>query len=663
MEKEYIVTVKRGVDWREVHADIINDTSTDDAVDSNIIPDRACECCKERPLNKRNTHYHLTDAEANQLRNDPRIMAVEDPSLKPEPEPIAFQDGEFNKTSTQTGQHDNWGFIRHTAESQIYGSSTADQGITYDYVLDGTGVDMVIVDTGIQDGHPEWQDADGVSRLQKINWFTESGVSGTQPANFYTDTNGHGTHCIGTMAGKTFGWAKNARIYNITLYSNTGNTISWADTIDCLIGWHNNKPIDPATGVKRPTVVNMSFQYSWYINTSTTPPTCQIGSTSYGEITGGVYRGTAHTDTDKLTLDTYGAVGSFRGSGLYMFGLKFSSDDADVEQLIENGIHVNTAAGNNYMKIDLPGGVDYDNRVTTAQFDFYYHRGKSPATFEGGGTLGGTVTFDQNDGFDVGALDTVVTFAGSLDQKTIFSDSGPAVGIYAAGSYIISAQPSNQGSSYYLDASWRQAKYSGTSMAAPQMCGMMGLLLQAHPDWTPAQVKNYFINNSQSIMFDTGLTDDYNNTRSTKGGTNRVAYFPLKGQRPFSQTSGTLATFSLTADKSSADEGETITWTLTTTNVPDGSAVAAEFVLNENFDFGDGPPIYDNPSAGLWPGLNFEVFENTASVSMSFREDTVTEDSEIATLRLLGYSVLDDPAGFREVNGVSASVTINANST
>ena len=86
----------------------------------------------------------------------------------------------------------------------------------YDYVLDGTGVDMVIMDTGIKQIIPEWQDPDGVPRLQQIDWFAESGVSGTQPTNFYTDTNGHGTHCIGTMAGKYFGWAKNARIYNIT---------------------------------------------------------------------------------------------------------------------------------------------------------------------------------------------------------------------------------------------------------------------------------------------------------------------------------------------------------------------------------------------------------------------------------------------------------------
>lgn len=537
MEREYIVTVRKDVDWRELHAEIIRDTTTDDSVDSNIVPDRACECADERSINNRNTHYNLTDDEANKLRQDPRILAVEAVDDIPEPTPTAFQEGEFNRNSTASGQHDNWGMLRHTSTSNTYGSSTTDPGGTYDYVLDGTGVDMVIVDTGIQADHPEWEDADGISRLQQINWFTESGVSGTQPANFYTDVDGHGTHCIGTMAGKYFGWAKNARIYNITLYGNTGNNISWSQMVDVLIGWHNNKPNDPATGVKRPTVVNMSFQYSVYLDTSVTPN--QI--VGLGDITGGNHRGVSHTETVRSNLTQYGVVGTSRpdiGTGYYMFGRKYASIDADVEQLINNGIHVCTAAGNNYQKIDTPSGVDYNNYVTAGSSYVYYHRGKSPSIFEGGNTLESSLSSpsaDINEGFDVGALDNTSVLSGStyLDRKTSFSDSGPAVEIYTVGRYVISAQPTSASTSYYWDSNFKQAKYSGTSMAAPQMCGMIGLLAQAHPDWTPAQIKKYFISNSQALMYDTGNTNDYTTTNTIHGGNNRVAYFPMNGQKPF----------------------------------------------------------------------------------------------------------------------------------
>ena len=158
-QNEYIVTVKKDVNWLDVHNEIINDTSSNDAIDSNIIPDRACECSEERATNKRNTHYNLTDEEAQKLRQDNRILAVEKLSDIPEPTPIAVQTGDFNKTSTQTGQHDNWGLTRHINETNYYGSSTAhNSSYNYDYVLDGTGVDMVIMDTGIQADHPEWQD-------------------------------------------------------------------------------------------------------------------------------------------------------------------------------------------------------------------------------------------------------------------------------------------------------------------------------------------------------------------------------------------------------------------------------------------------------------------------------------------------------------------------
>jgi hypothetical protein len=609
--REYIVTVRKDVDCHIIHDELCRDTSADDSVDSNIVPDRVCECCKERPNNPRNTHYNLSEAEAIKLRQDSRILAVQAVEDIPEPKPRAFQDGDFNRLSTATGQNDNWGLLRHTNQTNTFNNSQSDPGGTYDYVLDGTGVDMVIVDTGIQDGHPEWNDANGVSRLQKINWFTESGVSGTQPANFYTDVNGHGSHCVGTMAGKTFGWCKNSDIYNITLYSNTGNNISWADTIDSLIGWHNNKPIDPATGVKRPTVVNMSFGYVWYIRTTTTPNAISFNGTTYYDITGGRYRGVTHTDTAYANLQNRGLIGEAQGGGVYGFPRKFASEDADVETLINNGIHVCCAAGNDSMKIDVPGGVDYDNYLTFTfsgqTYYMYYHRGGTPSVNEGGDTFTSTATQDNpvgdlNEGFMVGATDAFDVQDGAVyrDRKTGFSQSGPGVNIYTAGRYIISAQPNNQGSTYFADASYRQAKHSGTSMAAPQMCGMIGLLTQAHPDWTPAQVKKYFESNSVANLNDTGNNNDYTTSITIHGGPNRVAYFPMNGQRPFSQTSGALApgggvppgggeSYALSASSESITEGENTTFTLTTTNVADGIDVAYTITGVSSSDLDNGP--------------------------------------------------------------------------
>ena len=82
--------------------------------------------------------------------------------------------------SPQTGQQDNWGLTRHINETNYYGSTAHIPSYNYDYVLDGTGVDMVIMDTGIQADHPSGK-IRRCNKTQQIDWLAESGVTGTQP--------------------------------------------------------------------------------------------------------------------------------------------------------------------------------------------------------------------------------------------------------------------------------------------------------------------------------------------------------------------------------------------------------------------------------------------------------------------------------------------------
>ena len=55
----------------------------------------------------------------------------------------AIQEGNFNRAGGDTGQQDNWGLLRHIADNNIFGINSRSGG-TYDYVLDGTGVDVVL---------------------------------------------------------------------------------------------------------------------------------------------------------------------------------------------------------------------------------------------------------------------------------------------------------------------------------------------------------------------------------------------------------------------------------------------------------------------------------------------------------------------------------------
>jgi len=526
-EKEYIVTIKKGVNWEEVHNELTTNTSG-----LETIPDRVVDVVKFRDINERNTHYALTDEESAALRNDPRIAAVVDPTLR-KIRASAIQDGNFNKTYTATGEQQNWGLLRHISATNIWGTGTGDPAGTYDYVLDGTGVDVVITDSGIEPNHPEWQDANGVSRLQQIDWYSASGVPGSQNANHYRDYSGHGTHVTGTAAGKTFGWAKNARIYSLKVNglegtgdSNTG--IIDTDIADILLGWHNAK------AGSRPTVVNASWGYICYLDTSVTPNRL-LGPGGTATITGGVYRGVAHSNTTRSNLSSKGlGLGQHIGSGIYVYPIYDASSDADVDQFIDAGIIITKSAGNHTQKQDSLAGQDYDNYLTLSvdaaadgSFRWYYNRSGSPG-------LG------SNPGFYIGALGRQSRSA-TQDQKAIFSNGGTAVNIYTAGEAIISAMSTSSEVTtdpqpYYLNNSFKQAKIAGTSMAAPQMAGMAACLLQAHPAWTPSQVVNWFQNNAQNKMYSSGLDNDYSDNASIWGGTQRVAYFPLKGQKPFSYT-------------------------------------------------------------------------------------------------------------------------------
>lgn len=511
-KKEYIVTAPNLELTDSLWDDLLSDAETPDT-----IPDRPVEVARERKTNPRNTTYWLTDEEAEKLRQDPRVEAVTDITKRAIAR-FAFQEGTFNKTTDDSGERQNWGLLRHINTTNIFGTATDDPGGTYNYVLDGTGVDVVILDSGIQADHPEFQDADGNSRVQQIDWYAMSGVSGTQPAGFYTDYDGHGTHVAGTLAGKTFGWAKNAHIYSIKLaglegQSDPNNGISSDDAFDCILGWHQSK----SNG--RPTVINNSWGFVIFWDTTLGAFTYNLST--YYDITGGSYRGTAWSGSEKDP--TKGHQGQLIATDLFAFAQRDAATDADISTLIANGIIVCNASGNGNMKHDVVGGSDYNNYVTAQTIgNFYYHRGGSPNS-------------SGETGFEVGA--TGATFVGSVEARSVYSDSGPGVDIYSAGDNIISAMSStniqSSDASYYLDSNYKQASLSGTSMACPQIAGICALVLQAHPDWTPFQVYNWVVSKTRSTLYNTGLDNDYSSVASLLGGSNRMAYFPMNGQRPF----------------------------------------------------------------------------------------------------------------------------------
>jgi subtilisin family serine protease len=513
--REYNVILKKDIDYDSFWNDIESDTDGGNL----YIPNRAVQYTNERPTSLRQCWYLLTDEEAETLRGDERVLGVEIPPEHRDDIVIvrnAVQYGDFTKTTSDSGNYQNWGLIRCNNLTNNYGSGTTTTQ-SYNYTLDGTGVDVVIQDSGIQVDHPEFNDTNGSSRVQQINWFTTSGVSGTQSGNHYRDYDGHGTHVASTAAGLNYGWAKNARIYSQKLSGlegtgDSGTGISPTYAFDCIKGWHNNKPIDPKTGVKRPTVVNMSWGY---LGTYTT-----VSSINY--------RGVAYSGVDIDTIternNNYGLITQYyqvSPSIIYMTNTRISSVDTDIQEMIDAGIVVCIAAGNRSYKIDIASGTDYNNYADTDGGIEYYHRGSSP--------------FDD-EAFIVGNMDSTV-YSSTLDQKATSSETGPGVTIYAPGTNIMGACSTTNAFTdepYYRNTSYRQMNISGTSMASPQVAGVCALLFQLNPKMTPAQIKASLLVNAGTVLYDTGVNNDWTDYRSLKGGTAKILYNKFNSNKTFS---------------------------------------------------------------------------------------------------------------------------------
>jgi len=508
-EKEYIISLKRGVDYTAF------DEEMSAGYGRGLITDRIVDIANARPLSQRNTHYMLTEAEVVEILNDERVADIQIPPEDRDDIQIgarATQTGTWRKTSATAASDLNWGMLRATTREDVWGNGVTESTRPFNYNLTGKGVDVVIQDSGIDTGHIEFTDAQGASRIKQINWYTESGVSGTQSANHYRDYDGHGTHVAGTVAGRTMGWAKDAHIYSIKVGGlegdgDSGSGISSSNCFDVIKGWHNAKPIDPATGYKRPTIVNMSWGYSTSL--SNTP-------------SGGSFRGTTWTygaagfASDANLRDNVGVLQKLYNSGVNRkLNVRVTSVDTDVQELIDAGIHICIAAGNSYYYVAAEGDKDWQNYVAISGYPYFYHRGSSPYDTEA---------------FMVGSLD--VSYTGGKEQKSEFSCCGPGVDIYAAGNNIMSASSDDSGGTndivtggtsrvvHPLNSSQYLMKISGTSMASPNTCGMLATVLEANPGMTVSGLKTWAHSNATKDAMYQGTVDNWDDYDSINCGGN-----------------------------------------------------------------------------------------------------------------------------------------------
>lgn len=161
----------------------------------------------------------LTDTLLTVLRGDARVRSVE-------------LEKTFRTTTTQSPTP-SWGLDRVDQRSLPLNRK-------YTYLRTGSRVNVYLVDTGLQIGHPDFGG--------RAAYGTDT-VDGDRTAQ---DCNGHGTHVAGTAGGARYGVAKRVRLVGVRVLdcAGSGETSQVVAGLDWVVRHHR---------AGQPAVVNMSL--------------------------------------------------------------------------------------------------------------------------------------------------------------------------------------------------------------------------------------------------------------------------------------------------------------------------------------------------------------------------------------------------------------------
>ena len=365
---------------------------------------------------------------------------------------------EHNKPLRYFGDTAGWASRTRVAQEAVSGGPYFDAAGN---VLDGSGITLGVIDGGLQGLHPDFGNILFNYRITGPDLvgagFPEYVDVG--PTSSEAPGGGHGTHVAGIVLGQGVQSDGGYPVAETTPYIE--GTFTGVAPQARLVNWGNGLGL---------VVLSAASSYAHLLeNEDSYDPPLRAVNNSYGDITPG-------TPYDPG-----------------------SASSCLIKEIVnERGIVMAFAAGND--------GGDGGEDMTSGQC-------KDPTP----GVICVAMYDDLNTGERDGPLSSGSSRGESGKPETYPDIAAPGV---AYTSTCIQGDPSNVLCGDSLEPQWQPwyGTISGTSMATPHVTGAIGLLLQARPDLTPAEVEEVLQLTARKVG------DDYEPDPQLSGNTVNVGY-------------------------------------------------------------------------------------------------------------------------------------------
>jgi len=522
MLSRYMVLSAEGINVSEIDALVAGSIIT------NSIPDRSVEVLPENVLSKRCSVYKLTTEEADELKKSNLVKSVE-LHIEDNPNVLSVHTGvssdNYDRKSFDANNlsYANYGLIRHTSrESSLYdldGSINSQFSDQYKYSNSGEGVDIFIMDTGVQANHPDFLDEYGKSRVQQIDWtkyieqnypnyFTSERREALKPENYYQDNEGfHGTQCASIAAGNRYGWAKKAHIYSLKI-NLAGYNYHLPSHYQMLAAMKSFIEERQTNGINRPAILSNS----WGI--------IRLFS-SMSNVTGGFYadENTTGTQWSRGNLTNSQIQATYKILPTTYLTANYESINQDVQDLIDIGVHVVASAANHGARMLPRNDAEYNNIINWTDDEGEsqsapYNQVSTPHADEAIIVGGLSENLHNNNG---NTQEQIVNYSVRGKRVDVMAASD---GCFAAVSELATNKPNQR--QHPDNSSQFIGEFGGTSCSCPQTAGVMALHLSNKPHLKPDALRELIINEStKDVILGTGGFADVNPFLDTP---NRMLY-------------------------------------------------------------------------------------------------------------------------------------------